>query len=57
MPVKEKKDKFSILDAIACAVGILVTGFIVFILIWPLIDPTPERSATIQENIESLGGK
>jgi len=57
MPAQEKKDKFSILDGFACALGILVAGFILFILLWPLIDPTPEKSSSIQENIESLKGK
>jgi len=57
MARKTDKEPFSIFDSIAWAVGVLVVGFILFILLWPFIDPTPERSSSIRENIESLGGK
>ena len=50
----DKKEKFSIFDWFATVIGIVVVGFIVFILIWPIIDPTPDRSATLQENINSI---
>jgi hypothetical protein len=56
VPGKDK-EKFSIFDWFATAIGIVVVGFIVFILIWPLIDPTPDRSSTLQENLHSVGGK
>jgi flagellar biosynthesis/type III secretory pathway M-ring protein FliF/YscJ len=49
-----KKEKFSIFDWIATVIGVIVVGFIVFILIWPFIDPTPDRSATLQENLHSI---
>ncbi len=53
----KEKEKFSVFDWFATVIGIVVVGFIVFILIWPLIDPTPDRSATLQENLHSVGGK
>ena len=51
---EKEKEKFSVFDWFATVIGIIVVGFIVFILIWPLIDPTPDRSATLQENLHSL---
>jgi len=51
---EKEKEKFSIFDWFATLIGVVVVGFIVFILIWPLIDPTPDRSATIQENLHSI---
>jgi hypothetical protein len=50
------KEKFSFFDWIGFLIGIIVIGFILFILIWPLIDPTPNRSAPIQENLEKFSG-
>ena len=34
-----------------------VAGFIIFILIWPLIDPTPDKSSSLKENIQKATGK
>ncbi len=48
------KEKFSIFDWIAFTIGFIVVGFITFILLWPLIDPTPDRSANIHENLNAL---
>lgn len=48
------KGKFSIVDGIGYLIGVVVVGFIIFILIWPIIDPTPGKSATIKENVEQL---
>lgn len=54
MKSKKEKEKFSIVDWFGFLIGIIVTAFIVFILIWPLIDPTPEKSSTLKENVEKL---
>jgi len=54
MKSKKEKEKFSIVDWFGFLIGIVVTAFIVFILIWPLIDPTPEKSSTLKENVEKL---
>lgn len=54
MKSKKEKEKFSIVDWFGFFIGIVVTAFIVFILIWPLIDPTPEKSSTLKENVEKL---
>jgi len=48
------KEKFSFLDWIGFGIGLIVTCFILFVLIWPLIDPTPNRSAPLQENFEKF---
>jgi hypothetical protein len=48
------KEKFSIVDWVGYIIGIVVVGFILFILLWPIIDPTPNKSATIKENVEQL---
>jgi len=48
------KEKFSFFDWVGFVIGAVVIGFIVFILIWPLIDPTPNRSAPLQENLEKF---
>ena len=55
--MKEQKEKFSFFDWIGYCIGILVVGFIVFILIWPMIDPTPNKSSSIEKNLETLTGK
>lgn len=57
MATRHDKENFSIFDWFAVGLGVLVVGFILFILLWPFIDPTPERSSSIKQNIESLGGK
>ena len=49
-----RKEEFSIFDWAAFTIGIVVLGFILIILIWPLIDPTPDRSANIQDNLDAL---
>ncbi|MEK9629778.1 MAG: hypothetical protein VW455_12260 [Nitrospinota bacterium] len=53
----KEKEKFSLIDWIGSAIGYIVIGFIVFILIWPLIDPTPNKSSTLKENIHQATGK
>ena len=55
--MREEKEKDSLIDWIGSAIGFIVIGFIVFILIWPLIDPTPEKSSTLKENIHKATGK
>lgn len=54
MKAKKEKEKFSVVDWIGFIIGVIVTTFIVFILIWPLIDPTPEKSSTLQENVKRI---
>lgn len=51
------REKTSFIDGIGYLIGIVVIGFIIFILIWPIIDPTPEKSSTLQENAEHLNFK
>jgi len=53
----EEKEKFSLIDWVGSAIGFVVIGFIIFILIWPLIDPTPEKSSSIKDNIHQVTGK
>ena len=53
----EEKESFSLMDWIGSAIAFVVIGFIIFILIWPLIDPTPEKSSSIKENIHQATGK
>ncbi|GIS84225.1 MAG: hypothetical protein CM1200mP16_05250 [Nitrospina sp.] len=53
----EEKESFSLIDWVGSAIGFVVIGFIIFILIWPLIDPTPEKSSSIKENIHQATGK
>ena len=48
------KEKTSLLDGIGYLIGIIVVGFILFILIWPIIDPTPNKSSTLKENADHL---
>ena len=52
----EKKEAFSIFDWIGTVIGIVVVGFILFILIWPAIDPTPYKSSSLKHNLESMTG-
>ena len=52
-----KKEKSSFLDWIGYMIGIVVVGFILFILLWPMIDPTPDRSSSIKENLRSFSKK
>ena len=48
------KEKTSIIDHIGSLIGIVVVGFVLFILVWPIIDPTPNKSSTLKENAQSL---
>jgi hypothetical protein len=48
------KEKASIIDYIGIFIGIIVIGFIIFILVWPIIDPTPNKSSTLKENAQRL---
>ncbi|MGP0566647.1 MULTISPECIES: hypothetical protein [unclassified Nitrospina] len=57
MTNKKQKEKFAFIDWFGFIIGVVVTSFLVFILIWPLIDPTPERSSTLQENLERVAPK
>ncbi|MCF8722278.1 hypothetical protein LQ236_000298 [Nitrospina gracilis] len=57
MTKKKQKEKFAFIDWFGFIIGVVVTSFLVFILIWPLIDPTPERSSTLQENLEQVAPK
>ncbi len=50
-------EKYSLIDWIGSVIGIVVIGFIIFILIWPLIDPTPEKSSSLKENLHQATGK
>ena len=51
------KEKSSIVDYIGYSIGIIVVGFILFILAWPIIDPTPNKSSSLKENIHKATGK
>jgi hypothetical protein len=48
------KEKTSLIDHIGNLIGIVVIGFILFILVWPVIDPTPNKSSTLKENARNL---
>ena len=48
------KEKTSIIDHIGNLIGIVVIGFILFILVWPVIDPTPNKSSSLKENARNL---
>ena len=48
------KEKNSLIDHIGNLIGIVVIGFILFILVWPVIDPTPNKSSTLKENARNL---
>ena len=50
----EMKEKTSLIDHIGSFIGIVVIGFILFILAWPIIDPTPNKSSTLKENARQL---
>jgi hypothetical protein len=55
--VSKDKEKYTLMDCVGSVIGVMVAGFIIFILIWPLIDPTPEKSSTLKENIHKATGK
>ena len=52
-----EKEKYSLIDWIGSLIGFVVIGFIVFILLWPLIDPTPDKSSSLKENIHKATGE
>jgi hypothetical protein len=53
----DEKEKYSLIDWIGSVIGFVVVGFIIFILIWPLIDPTPNKSSSLKENLHQATGK
>ena len=53
----DEKEKYSLIDWIGSLIGFVVIGFIVFILLWPLIDPTPDKSSSLKENIHKAIGE
>ncbi len=55
--MNEPEEKYGLMDWIGSAIGIVVAGFIIFILIWPLIDPTPDKSSSIKVNIQKATEK
>ena len=48
------KEKTSLIDHVGNLIGIVVIGFVLFILAWPIIDPTPNKSSTLKENAMNL---
>jgi len=48
------KEKTSLIDHVGSLIGIVVIGFVLFILAWPIIDPTPNKSSTLKENAMNL---
>ena len=52
-----ENEKYSLIDWIGSLIGFVVIGFILFILLWPLIDPTPDKSSSLKENIHKATGK
>ena len=55
--MSDEEEQFGFIDWVGFAIGIVVAGFIIFILIWPLIDPTPDKSSSIKENIHQATAK
>ena len=55
--MSDEEEEYSLMDWVGTAIGIVVAGFIIFILIWPLIDPTPDKSSTLKENIQKATEK
>ena len=55
--VSDEEEKYGLMDWFGSIIGIVVAGFILFILIWPLIDPTPEKSSSLKENIHKATGR
>lgn len=53
----KKKEGFSIIDWIGYLIGVVVFCFILFILLWPVIDPTPDKSSSLKKNMEAVTGK
>jgi len=48
------KEKTPLIEHIGRFIGIVVIGFILFILAWPIIDPTPNKSSTLKENARQI---
>jgi hypothetical protein len=48
------KEKTPLIDHIGSFIGVVVIGFVLFILAWPIIDPTPNKSSTLKENARHL---
>jgi len=55
--MNDEKEKYSLIDWIGSVIGLVVIGFIIFILIWPFIDPTPNKSSSLKENLHKAAGK
>jgi hypothetical protein len=53
----DKEEPYGLMDWVGSAIGIIVAGFIIFILIWPLIDPTPDKSSSLKENMQKAREK
>ena len=54
--MNDEEEKYGLMDWVGSTIGILVVGFIIFVLIWPLIDPTPDKSSSLKENIHKATG-
>ena len=54
MKDNKTKENTSLIDLIGNFIGIVVIGFVLFILAWPIIDPTPNKSSTLKENARQL---
>ena len=55
--LSDEEEEYRLMDCVGTAIGIVVAGFVIFILIWPLIDPTPDKSSTLKENIQKATEK
>ena len=55
--MSDEEEKYGLMDLVGSVIGILVAGFIIFILIWPLIDPTPDKSSSLKENFHKATEK
>lgn len=55
--MSDEEEKYGLMDWVGSIIGIVVAGFILFILIWPLIDPTPDKSSSLKENIHKATGR
>ena len=55
--MSDGEEEYSLMDWVGTAIGIVVAGFIIFILIWPQNDTTPDKSSTLKENIQKATGK
>ena len=55
--MSKNKEKDTMIDWIGNVIGFVVIGFIILILIWPRIAPTPNNSSSLKENINKATGK